>query len=236
MNDWKQAEKRNLPAGYLSDTYRPGPLRANAQITTEHQRLKYNILRVNSGKRMKALLFSSSNRGEGTSTIVINFAMSLAADGESVLLVDGNLRNPSLHAAFGLEKDNGLTDLLLGKEALAETIKETNLGNLSVITSGNFHPNPFVIFESGLLPSQVEAMKAGNDWVLFDSPPICPFNDAGAIAAHVDGVILVVEAEKTRWEVGENARKWIEGGNGTVLGVVLNKRRYHIPAWIYRKL
>ncbi len=79
-----------------------GTLKVTPQTVIEHHRLKYNILRLNSGKKIKALLFSSPTRGEGTSTVLINFAASLAADGDRVLLVDANLRNPSLHSTFAL--------------------------------------------------------------------------------------------------------------------------------------
>jgi Mrp family chromosome partitioning ATPase len=105
-----------------------------------------------------------------------------------------------------------------------------------VITCGTPHPNPFVVCESGCLKAQVEQMKVKSDWVLLDCPAITSCNDAASLAGSVDGLILVVEAERTRWEVAENARKSIKGGNGNVLGVVLNKRRYHIPNWLYRRL
>ena len=79
-------------------------------------------------------------------------------------------------------------------------------------------------------------MKERADWVLFDSPPITHHMDSVVLAPKVDGVVMVVEAERTRWEVAENARKSIKGGNGNVLGVILNKRRYPIPEWLYTRL
>ena len=213
-----------------------GRLKISDQTVIEHHRLKYNILRLNSGKKLKAILFSSPTRGEGTSTVLINFAASLASDGDRVLLVDANLRNPSLYSAFTLNRESGFTELLLGRQSLSEVVKETSVPRLSVITSGANHSNPFTICESACLKDRVESMKQEMDWVLFDSPAITSCNDAPALAAGVDGVILVVESEKTRWEVAENARKWVKGGNGNVLGVVLNKRKYHIPQWIYKRM
>lgn len=233
----KRAEaERKVKVGYPSNNNHRGRLKITPRTVIEHHHLKYNTLCLNSGKKIKALLFSSCTRGEGTSTVLINFTTSLAADGDRVLLVDANLRNPSLHAAFHLERENGLTELLLNQRTLEEVIKETGVPNLSVITSGAFHPNPFVMCESSCLNARVEDMKSNADWVLFDSPAITSCRDAASLAASMDGVILVVEAEKTRWEVAENARKSIKRGNGNVLGVVLNKRKYPIPNWVYKRL
>ena len=79
-------------------------------------------------------------------------------------------------------------------------------------------------------------MKAEAEWVLFDSPPINSFNDSIALAHRVDAVVMVVEAEKTRWEVAQSAKQRVESGNGKILGIVLNKRRYYIPKFIYKRL
>jgi capsular exopolysaccharide synthesis family protein len=232
----EEERKVQVQVGYPSNGHHPGKLKITPQTVIEHHRLKYNILRLNSGKKIKALLFSSPTRGEGTSTVLSNFATSLAADGDRVLLVDANLRNPSLHGSFGLERENGLTELLLNQRTLEEVIKETGVPNLFVITCGALHSNPFVILESDSLKTHTGEMKAKADWVLLDCPAITSCNDAASLAGSVDGLILVVEAERTRWEVAENARKSIKSGNGNVLGVVLNKRKYHIPNWLYKRL
>jgi protein-tyrosine kinase len=232
----EEERKVQVQVGYPTNGHHPGRLKITPQTVIEHHRLKYNILRLNSGRKIRALLFASPTRGEGTSTVLTNFATSLAADGDRVLLVDANLRTPSLHSAFRLGAERGLTDLLLGNLTLGEVIKQTDVPNLSMTTCGTPHPNPFVLLESDSLKDHVEDMKANADWVLLDCPTITSCNDAASLAGSVDGLILVLEAEKTRWEVAENARKSIKGGNGNVLGVVLNKRRYHIPNWLYKRL
>ena len=224
-------------------------------VTEEYYRLKQNILRNNSGERIKALLFSSSTEGEGNSTVLINFAMTLSSGGERVFLVDANLRNPCLHEIFNLDRENGLTELVFEKKTLAEVVKQTRFNNLFVITSGTLprgpstvdrglssHDrgpglnngglstvdrglfNPSILFESKSLDTHIAKMKAEADWVLFDSPPINLFNDSIALAPRMDGVVMVVEAEKTRWEVAQSAKQRIESGNGKILGVILNKR------------
>jgi len=79
-------------------------------------------------------------------------------------------------------------------------------------------------------------MKLKADWILIDTPPISISSDAIAIAAKADGVIMVIKAEKTRWEVAQNTKQRIEGGNGNIIGVVLNGRRFYIPKWLYQRL
>ena len=229
-------EERKVRGGYPSDNHRPKKLTITPRTVIEHHRLKYNLLRLNPGKKMKALLFFSSTSGEGTSSVLINFAISLATDGDRVLLVDVNLWNPSLHGAFGLEQEDGLTELLLGRRTLEAVVKEAGIPNITVITCGAPHPNPFVILESGSLQTHTEAMKANADWVLLDCPASESCTVAGFLAPDMDGVVLVVEDGRARLEVVENARKSIKDRNGSVLGVVLNKRRYPIPEWLYKRL
>jgi protein-tyrosine kinase len=198
--------------------------------------IKYNILRNTSGKNIRTLLFSSPTQGEGNSTVLINFAMSLAFEGERVLVVDSNLRNPSLHHVFNLEKENGFAELIFGKVALKDVIKETLFDNLFVITCGADQFSPSSVFRSNSLDIRIEEMKRQADWIIFDAPQINSYDDPVTLASRVDGVVMVVEAEKNRWEVAQLAKQRIENGKGKILGVVLNKRQFHIPDWLYKRL
>jgi len=119
---------------------------------------------------------------------------------------------------------------------LEEVVKETPISNLSVITGGIPHTSPSSIFESSLLDSLIEQMETRADWVLFDSPPINAYNDSRTLATKMDGVVMVVQAEKTRWEVAQSARQRMEHDNVNILGVVLNKKKMHIPEWAYKML
>lgn len=211
-------------------------LKLTPQAVSQLHQLKYNLLSINSGSKIRAVLFSSCTEGEGTSTVLVNFGSTLAANGEKVLLVDANLCTPSLHSALRVGMDDGLTDLLLGRCTLSQAIRETGIPNILVIPGGTPHPNPIIVLESESLDSQIKEMKGQADWVLFDSPPISHHMDSVVLAPKVDGMVMVVEAERTRWEVAESSRQRIIGGNGKVLGVILNKKKYHIPEWLYRRL
>lgn len=206
------------------------------QVAEEYHRMKQLIFNANPESRIKTILFTSSREGEGTSTVTRDFAVTLASTGDTVLLVDANVRNPVLHDLFNLEKRAGLTELLTGGKALADAISKTEIPNLSIITSGVPPSNPSSIFQSKLLDSLLEQMKGQADWVLFDAPPIHSYNDASTLAGKMDGVIMVLQAESTRWEVAQSARERIESEKVKVLGAVLNRRKMYIPGWAYRLL
>jgi len=200
----------------------------------EYYRLKLNILRMGKEGKIKALLFSSPTKGEGASTVLADFGIFLAGQGEKVLLVDANLQSPSLHQRFHLEMENGLADLMLGKAKLPEVVKKTTLENLWVIPSGTAHSNP--LFFKSLESHHMHTMREGVDWLLFDAPPINHFDEALALLEKVDGVVMVLQAEKTRWEVAQSAKQRLEDSGGKILGVVLNKRKFYIPSWLYKTL
>jgi capsular exopolysaccharide synthesis family protein len=232
----KADEERRHQMGEFIPPPKIMDLKWTPQAEIENQRLKHNLLRIIPEGNIKAILFASCNEGEGSSTVVAQFASALASGGEKVLLVDANLRSPSLHVAFNVGRENGFTDLMIGRSILSRVIKETKVANLSIISSGAPHPNPLALLESGSLESQLAEMKGKFDWVLFDAPPLVRFMDAIVLSPKVEGVVMVVEAEKTRWEVAESSRQRILRENGKVLGAVLNKRRYPVPDWFYKRM
>ena len=141
-----------------------------------------------------------------------------------------------MHDLFNVEKKGGLTELLLKGNNLTETIKSTKIHNVNLITSGIPHSNPSSIFDSRFLDSFIAQVKDQADWVLFDCAPINSYNDSCTLSTKVDGVIMVIQAENTRWQVAQRAKELIEGNNVKLLGVVLNKRKMYIPEWVYKML
>ena len=214
----------------------PVSFKAYPQVVEEYHRMKRTLLATDPDGKIKTILFLSSTTGEGTSTVLTNFAITLATGGDSVLVVDANHRNPSLHNTLNVEKKGGLTELLIDNYHIRAVIKKTQIRNLSVITSGIPPSNPFSLFESNTMDYLIAQMKTQADWVFFDSSPISVFNDASPLAAKMDGVVMVVEAENTRWEVAQSARERMKNGKINLLGVILNRRKMHIPDWAYRLL
>jgi len=203
----------------------------------ECERLKNNILSLNFGGTVKTIMITSSVNGEGCSTMALNLAETLAKNKTlNVLLIDGNLRHPTLHKFFDLENNAGLSDLILNRVSSADVFKRTRLPNLSIITSGDCNVNPDEIFESHKVRSFLAELKGRFNFLIFDSPPVNKYPDAHILAAQVDGVLLVVHAGKTRWEVAQKSKEQLEMAHANILGVVLNRRKYVIPRFLYKRL
>jgi len=198
--------------------------------------LRHNILAACPVCKTPALLFSGAAPKEGNSTVLVNFARSLAAGGEQVILVDGNLENPTLHKLLDMGNHEGVSELLRWKGDGGQLVKATRFNNLSLVSAGSSGPALSCPFERAVVHSLIEALRPVSDWVLFDSSPINASNDGVVISSEVDGVVLILRAEKTRWEVAQNAVHRLRGAGGNVVGVVLNRRRMPIPGWIYRRL
>ena len=206
------------------------------KIEEEYHRMKHKVAVALPDIKKKALLFSCSSHGEGTTSIILGYATTIAKGNEKVLLVDANVRNPTLHDFLGVDKKKGFVELILGECSLKDVVKKTKINNLALITSGILHSNPFSLFESAYLDTLIDQMKDVADWVLFDSAPINTYIDSIALSAKMDGVVMIVQAEKTRWEVAQTAKKRIEDGQGNILGIILNRRKMYIPAWAYKLL
>jgi capsular exopolysaccharide synthesis family protein len=202
----------------------------------EYDQLRQSIIALTPTVERKVLLFVSATGGEGTSHTVAGFGVLLASAGGRPLLVDANLRSPVLHEALGTDKAPGTADLLCGQKTLEQVIKPTGFSNLLLVPAGDPPENPGSLLTDAKVESAFRQMRTETDWVLVDTPAVTAFNDAVALSSGVDGVILVVRAEKTRWEVVQNARRRLETGKSRILGVVLNDRKLHIPGWIYKRL
>ena len=141
-----------------------------------------------------------------------------------------------LNQLFGMNGGPGVAQLLSGKSELLTVVNIMETEGLLMVTAGRPVANPFSLFESASIDALIESMRKQADWVLLTAPPVNAYNDAISLAKKVDGVILVVEAEQTRWEVARSAKERLEDARANILGVVLNNRKFHIPGWIYRRL
>ena len=202
-----------------------------------YENLKTNLLTRHLDKPIKTILFTSTAQGDGTSTTVVNFATSLVKETElRVLLVDANLRTPCLHEAFGVDQTRGLSDLLLKVGDMTSRMNKIGATNLYVMPCGGKHSNPVTLFESTLFDRFLQETRAWFDFVILDAPPATSFSEARVICHKVDGVVLVLGSGTTRRQVALKAKRQIEEAGGKVLGVVLNRREFHIPKWIYERL
>ena len=202
-----------------------------------YQMLKSNIIRPAEEKGIKTLSICSPTPKEGSSTVALNLAASLAKEnGRRVVLVDANLRHPSLHSNLNVPVSPGFSDVIHEDANLHEAIMQSVIANLSVLTSGSSSPNPMVVLESPKLDNLIGALKREFDWIVFDCAPVNMYPDSAVLAARLDRVVLVVQAENKRAEVAIQAKEHLEGAGAKIMGAVLNRRRYIIPEIIYRRL
>ena len=208
-------------------------------IETRHQfeKLKSHIILGNSSKRIKSILFSSYNHGEGTSTIVANFAESLAQDRKyRILTVDANTRTPSLHGIAGYDnpaKKLFFSDILTQQFSTLALPNPSLSSNMSLIPSGRIVYHPSQVFDHTQFVNFIDCTTNLFDLVIFDSSPIGKYYDSIVLASYVDGVILVVEAEKTSSNELKRVKEMLVDKNIPILGVILNRRKFRIPNFVF---
>lgn len=203
-----------------------------------YKELKARLLLANGNKASKALLFTGASKGAGCSHVAVEFASCLANDYQHrVLLIDVNVRKPNLHKIFGTEKGQVIDDLIFRKD-LNPNMNKVETGNLFVITCNSDHNYKQIIdfFGSDKFIKMIEQMKSHFDYIIMDAPPVNIFSESKLLSSKVDGVILVAECGRTRRKVVQKAKKDIKSSGGQLLGLILNKRKYHIPGWLYDRL
>jgi capsular exopolysaccharide synthesis family protein len=185
----------------------------------------------------KVIQFIGSKQSEGASTIAREFAKTAAFSiGKKVLLIDADRYDPSQHKCFGIQYDEGWQEIIRNKHPAENAIHRFDDSNLFLCPSSNTRRCTPELFDTGVTDLFLNAIRKQFDLLVIDSTPITKCPDGLGIVPKTDGVILVVEAEKTKWTVVENTKQQIQNVGGNILGVVLNKRNYHIPNLIYRFL
>lgn len=196
-----------------------------------------NLLSVAKGKDVKTLLVTSSNTSEGKTVSSVSMAYALATQANArVLLIDGNLHSPAIHGLFGVEPAPGLTDLLSLTADLSQATRDTEFERVVVMPSGTDVANKLEILESEEFRNKLTSLKQDFDYIIVDGHSVFGSSDPTHIGSYFDGIVFVIECEKTKWEVVQAAQERITNAGGRILGVILNKRRYHIPERIYGKI
>jgi capsular exopolysaccharide synthesis family protein len=173
---------------------------------------------------MHSLLITSSGPGEGKTFVAMNLAVSMAQSGSRVLLVDTDLRKPSLHYVFDLPREPGFTNLVVDQQANpADFLQPTNVENLWVLTCGTIPPNPAELLGSPRAAAVMEQLDQHADIVIFDSPPAATVTDAVVMAPRVDAVLQVELAGKTRIDLVRRCKSVLERSGAHILGPVLNR-------------
>lgn len=189
-------------------------------VSEAYRTLRTNLSFSSLDKPIRTLVVTSPAPDEGKSTTVANLAVTMAQGGRSTILVDCDLRRPSLHSLFGLSSEPGLTNLVL-KENGTPALQSTEVEGLKFLASGPLPPNPADMLGSQRLDEIIATLCDAAEIVLFDAPPVIAVTDATVLGAKVDGVLLVVSAGKTRRDHAERAKEMLEKANVRIVGAAL---------------
>ena len=187
-----------------------------------YRMLRTNIQFSSISREIKVVAVTSSIPGEGKSTTSCNYALSLAETGKMVLLIDCDLRKPTIHRRFKISNATGLTNVLLGEASSESAICLINNG-LSVLPAGTLPPNPAEVLGSQRMKDFLHEMENRYDYIVIDTPPVLAVTDGQILSSIADGVLLVVESKKTPRDSVFKAKELLQNVNANILGIILNK-------------
>jgi capsular exopolysaccharide synthesis family protein len=191
-------------------------------VSEAYRTLRTNLQFMSPDKPLQTLLVTSSGPEEGKSTMLANLAVAMAQGEKKVILVDCDLRRPTLHKLFGLAHGQGLTTMMVDEKALSNPpLQETGVPGLLLLASGPLPPSPSDLLGSRRMDRALALLKERADIVLLDSPPVMAVSDAAVLATKVDGVLLVVSAGQTKRDSVQAAKAKLQQVSANLLGAVL---------------
>ncbi|WP_427115752.1 polysaccharide biosynthesis tyrosine autokinase [Pseudarthrobacter scleromae] len=186
------------------------------------RQIRTNLQFAHVNHTSKAVLITSSLPGEGKSTTATNLAIAIAQSGQSVVLVDADLRRPRIDSYLGLDRNAGLTTALIGEADVSDLLQAWGEDDLYILTSGQIPPNPSELLGSRMMKDLIERLEATFDAVIIDAPPLLPVTDAAVLAQQVGGVVLVVGSSLIKSPDLEKSLSALEMVNGKLMGIVMN--------------
>ncbi len=191
-------------------------------IAEQYRTLRTNLLAQATVHGMKAFCVTSSLPGEGKSVSSANLACVLAEDPEKkVVLIDGDMRKPTIHRLMGVDNHRGLADYLAGGSMLEMALQRSRLQNLWVLPAGHVPQNPTELLAGKRMEDLIARLRRDYDFVVIDSPPVISTTDAAVISPRVDGTFVVVRMERTQRDVVKHAVELLRKGRGNVVGTIL---------------
>jgi capsular exopolysaccharide synthesis family protein len=192
-------------------------------VAEAYRTLRSALLLTKAGEPPRTMLLTSAGQGEGKTTTLVNTAIVFAQMGVRVLVIDGDLRRPRCHKILGIENTIGLTECLAGQIAPERIVQPTKVDKLFAITSGALPPNPAELLGSNKMLETINGLRDQFEFIFIDSSPLLAVSDAILMATMVDGVLLVVDGQKTPKQDVRNARLRLNNARTKLLGVLLNR-------------
>lgn len=201
----------------------------------EFSRIEGNLLSCSGKKQIQTIYITSSSPSEGKTITALSMAWSLSTETNlKILLIEGNLYSPKIHQLFNVDSMCGTAGLFSGEMLCKRPFRKTEYDNLTIVPHGSRYAMSVDIFRSKGFGENLNQLKQEFDYIILDGRAVFSSSDAIAAAKCVDGVIFVLEAEKTKLEVFQAAREKIDLAGGDIIGAVLNKRKYYIPKIFYK--
>jgi len=236
-----KAEQRSVkftPLNLLQNKRRPIKVDFDLDpfLEEQYQKLRRRLAPQPDQPSVKAIMIAATTHGEGATTTSAILASMLARSGHSkILLVDANLRTPALDGVFSdAETPEGLTDVIASDKPFETAIYQTNFSNLFLLPVGRPHSSPSYLFDGDPISNLLVSLKERFDFIIFDGAPLDGYSESFFLASKVDGVILVVESERTKKQVVKKIKKELEFGPINLLGIVLNKKKNYVPPLLDR--
>ncbi|WP_257391747.1 CpsD/CapB family tyrosine-protein kinase [Mesobacillus jeotgali] len=202
-------------------------------ITEQYRTIRTNIQFTSFDSEIKTIMVTSTGPGEGKSTTAANLAVVFSQQGKNVLLVDADLRKPTVHYTFNLTNTFGLTSVLTRQLSIEEAVVESNSSSLCLLSSGPIPPNPAELMGSSSMDLFLKNAKENFDLIIFDTPPVLAVTDAQILSNKCDGTIVVVSSGKTIREEASKAKDLLMAAKAKILGVVLNNKKFKSTNYYY---
>lgn len=205
------------------------------ELTRHYRRVVGQIENALPQQQCRVVMVSSSVLGEGTTDIVVGLGLTIANEvGKKTLILDCNMHHPEVHLRFG-QPDLGLGEVLTGRVGVEQAMSNTVVPNLWTMSLGRGVAS-LATFGEERLKTLISELRSNFEYVLIDAAPVGSYPECVVLSNKVDGVILVVKYGGTRREIVKRAKETITRADGRVLGVILNRRKFPIPEFLYRRM
>jgi capsular exopolysaccharide synthesis family protein len=226
---WRRAKTNGHARGSLRIDFDLAP-----DIEEAYQRLGTHLLLPGREPTvLRDVMVVASQHAEGATTTAALFASTLAKRKKlDVLLIEANFHTPALEQVFPIQRNGGFAELVDGRQGLDTVVQATPQPQLFVITSGHYETSPSNVLESPRLAEVMEKLHERFQFVVFDSAPVNVYTDALILGPRMDGAVFVVEADRTRVDEAQRAKRQLERAGTKMLGALLNRRKSYLPAFL----